>query len=125
MTEGEKFNYSGDFANSQFGGDGSSFTQNFAGGQEVALGADVERVGSLIRELMALIPAHADRIDHPERAGRDAEEILNEVAQPEEERDPGRVADAFKRLRARLLPIAEFSESLGRIAEAIGRIIPA
>ena len=46
------------------------------------------------------------------------------MARPEEERDTGRIADAFKRLRARLRSIAEFAEPLGRIAEALSAIIP-
>ena len=54
---------------------------------------------------------------------RDAEEILNEVARPAERRDTGRIADAFKRLCVRLQPIAEFTDFLDRIAEALNVII--
>lgn len=124
MSDGDKFPYSGNFAYSQFGGDRSSFVQNIVGEQSANVGADLQRVGPLIRQLLDVVAEHADRIERPEHARRDAEEILDEVARPEEKRDTGRIADAFRRLRARLQPVAEFAEPLGRIAEALSAIIP-
>lgn len=124
MSDGDRFTYSGNFVNSQFGGDGSTFEQNIGGGHNTAAGADPQRIGPLIDELLRLVAEHSGSVDHPERARRDAEEILNEVARPEEERDSGRIADAFRRLRARLEPIAAFAQTLGGLAEALRAIIP-
>ena len=116
--------YSGSFAYSQFGGDRSTFVQHIGAGPNPAEETDLERLRPLIGELLDLLAAHADRVDHPERARRDAEEILDETARQEEERDPGRIAGAWQRLRARLEPIAQFTEVLGRIAQALQSIIP-
>ncbi|GAA4967673.1 hypothetical protein HD597_003755 [Nonomuraea thailandensis] len=59
---------------------------------------------ALLTDLMARVAAHSTEIDHPERAGRDAEEILTEAARPAAERDTGRLADCGGPLgRARMV----------------------
>jgi hypothetical protein len=123
VTGNREIHYSGTFTGSQFGGDRSKFTQNSTTTSDADTAARLQELRSLITELLALIAAHADEIDHPERARRDAEEIMIEVARPAGTRDGGRVAHAFERLGARLGPIAGFTESIGKIAEFLGKII--
>lgn len=121
MTD-DKFIYSGNFTNNQFGGDNSTFIQNNAPG--TGGDPDVERLRSLIDELTLLISRYADRIDRPEHARRDADDIIREIEQPAEDRDTGRISDAFRRLRTKLQPVAELSESMGKIADFLAKIIP-
>ncbi|MEU4541203.1 hypothetical protein AB0G15_40860 [Streptosporangium sp. NPDC023825] len=123
MTDKDKYTYSGTFTGSQFGGDGSHFTQHVtAGGQ--ATDPDLVRLQALLTDLMAHVAARSGEIDHPERAGRDAEEILSEAARPAAERDTGRIADAFRRLRDRLRPVADFADSLSKLADLLAKFIP-
>lgn len=120
MTGDARYTYSGTFTNAQFGGAGSRFTQHVT---TAAAAAPTDELRALIGDLMALIEVHSDRIDQPDRAARDAEEIVSEAGRPSETRDPSRISDAFRRLRARLGPIAEFAESLGKIADALAKVI--
>ncbi|MEU4513880.1 hypothetical protein AB0G05_30640 [Nonomuraea wenchangensis] len=119
----DKYTYSGTFTGSQFGGAGSHFTQHvMAGGQ--AADPDVARLQALLTDLMARVAARSGEIDHPERAARDADELVGEVARPAAERDPGRIADAFRRLRDRLRPVADFADSLSKLADLLTKFIP-
>ncbi|MEV4012494.1 hypothetical protein AB0J35_18495 [Nonomuraea angiospora] len=123
MTDKDKYTYSGTFTGSQFGGPGSHFTQNVTTSGRSA-DPNLVQLQALLTDLMARVAAHSTEIDHPERAGRDAEEILIEVARPAAERDIGRLADAFRRLRDRLRPIADFADSLSKLADLLTKFLP-
>ncbi|MEV1000010.1 hypothetical protein [Nonomuraea sp. NPDC050202] len=122
-SDKDKYTYSGTFTGSQFGGPGSHFTQNVNTGGQGA-DPDLVRLQALLTDLMARVAVHSTEIDHPERAGRDAEEILTEAARPAAERDTGRLADAFRRLRDRLRPIADFADSLSKLADLLTKFLP-
>ncbi|MGR6912851.1 hypothetical protein ACU635_01170 [[Actinomadura] parvosata] len=122
MTD-DKYTYSGTFTGSQFGGPGSHFTQNVTtSGQSAA--PDLVRLEALLADLMSRVAARSDEIDHPERAGRDAQELLAEAARPAAERDTSRIADAFRRLRDRLRPVADFADSLAKLADLLTKFLP-
>ncbi|WP_336216671.1 hypothetical protein [Nonomuraea sp. LPB2021202275-12-8] len=123
MTDKGKQTYSGTFTGSQFGGAGSHFTQHVMGGGPAA-DPDLVSLEALLKDLMAHVAARSGEIDHPERAGRDADEILSEAARPAADRDTGRIADAFRRLRDRLRPVADFADSLGKLAELLTKFVP-
>ncbi|MFC5833619.1 hypothetical protein [Nonomuraea insulae] len=123
MTDKDKYTYSGTFTGSQFGGPGSHFTQNVTTSGRPA-DPNLGQLQALLTDLMARVAAHSTEIDHPERAGRDAEEILTEAARPAAERDTGRLADAFRRLRDRLRPIADFADSLSKLADLLTKFLP-
>ncbi|MBB6547172.1 hypothetical protein [Nonomuraea rubra] len=123
MTDEDKYTYSGTFTGSQFGGPGSHFTQNVTTSGPSA-DPNLVQLQALLTDLMARVAAHSTEIDHPERAGRDAEEILTEAARPAAERDTGRLADAFRRLRDRLRPIADFADSLSKLADLLTKFLP-
>jgi hypothetical protein len=120
VTENSRFSYRGNFTNSQFGGDGAQFNQNNASSEALS---DTEQLRAAITQLSTLIQAHADQIENPERARRDADEIFAEAERPSDERDPSRISDALQRLRTRLEPIAGITESIEKIVEPLGRLL--
>ncbi|NJP95095.1 hypothetical protein HCN51_37615 [Nonomuraea sp. FMUSA5-5] len=125
MTD-DSYTYSGTFTGSQFGGPGSHFTQHVTTSGQSAAGPDPDlvRLEALLADLMTRVAARSDEIDHPERAGRDAQELLDEAARPAAERDTSRIADAFRRLRDRLRPVADFADSLAKLADLLTKFLP-
>ncbi|WP_119726973.1 DUF5955 family protein [Thermomonospora amylolytica] len=82
--------------------------------QHVEQGGDVSAVEQAIARIAELLERHRAEIDEPHRARRDLEDIQEEVAEAEPDRE--RVAHALQRLGTRVAGIAVLAQAVADLA---------